>query len=78
MASLILGLSSMVGWFCCALFGVPLGIAAVITGVIGLKMDPPPEGGPRTQAFVGIVLGGIGILVPIGFTITLGGLSMLP
>ena len=64
---MILGLVATAGFLCCVLFSVPLGIAAIVTGVLGLQPRPPD--GPRVQAIVGIVFGAIGCVAPILLTV---------
>jgi predicted Zn finger-like uncharacterized protein len=59
-ASLVLGIISIIPGCCCGLISVPTGIAAVITGVVGLKSQAN-----KGQAVGGLVLGciGLGLLV---------------
>lgn len=61
--SLYLGILSIF-MFCCYL-GVPLGMAAMITGFFGIKKvntDPQYYGGERL-AIIGMVLGGVGFFL---------------
>ncbi len=55
----ILGLVSFIFWFCSA----PLGIAGIITGVLGRGSTKH-----KTMATVGLVLSIIGIVATVGFT----------
>lgn len=59
-ASLILGICSLVGMFCCALISVPLAIAALVTGKKGLDKANLGASG-RGLAIAGLVTGGIGL-----------------
>lgn len=59
-ASLVLGILAVFPGCCCGLLGIPLGLAAVVTGSIALKN---PEGKP--MAIIGVALGA----VMIGLTI---------
>jgi hypothetical protein len=59
LVSMVLGIGAAALSFCCAFLGVPLGIAAVVTGIIGLsqvRADPRQQG--RGQAIAGICCGG--------------------
>lgn len=67
--SLILGILSVVTLCCWG--GIPLGVGAVITGVIAMnheKNDPQNYGG-RGMAIGGIVTGGISLLLGFGLLI---------
>lgn len=51
-------------------FGIPLGIAAVVLGIIGLKKrKETPEIKGTAHAWVGIILGGLMVIVWIGAAI---------
>lgn len=58
-ASLVLGIIGILMSCCCGLFGIPLPIAAIITGVMSLKT--PGKG----MGIAGIIMGGIGLLLVI-------------
>ncbi len=61
-ASLVLGILSLCGslfWYCSA----PLAIAAIITGILGLRTPG------RTLALIGVILAVIGLLMAIVFAI---------
>jgi hypothetical protein len=62
--SLTLGIFSL-GLFCCWIAGLPLSIAAVITGYIGMNNanNNPTEYGGKGMAIGGLVLGGIGLAI---------------
>lgn len=61
--SMILGIVSIVA--CCYWFlGVPLGIAAVVLGILALKQRQP-----RGFAVTGLITGGVGLLAGAGFAI---------
>jgi predicted Zn finger-like uncharacterized protein len=68
-ASLILGITAFVPGCCCWTFvGVPLALAAIVTGSIGMKN---PEG--KGMAVAGVVLGGVWfILIAVLFIIGFG------
>ena len=53
---MILGILAIFPGCCCGLLGVPLSIAAIVTGSIGMKN---PEG--KGMAIAGIVLGVVGL-----------------
>jgi hypothetical protein len=55
--------------FCCALFGVPLGIAAIATGIIGLNQEGRGPGSQRGLAIAGIACGAGGLLLPLVFVL---------
>lgn len=68
--SLVLGILSLFGAFCCALVGLPLAIAALIFGKRGLDQAGEPGGTGRGLAIAGLVTGGIGVaLTAIGIAI---------
>lgn len=64
--SLTLGIFSL-GLFCCWIAGLPLSIAAVITGYIGMNNanNNPNEYGGKGMAIGGLILGGIGLVVSL-------------
>jgi hypothetical protein len=67
--SLVLGIFGLV-FFCCY-FGIFLGPAALITGYIGFQnvnKDPVQYGG-KGLAIAGMVLGGISLVITLGFLI---------
>jgi|GEM_PF-5905355 len=59
-AALVCGLLSILASFCCLFFSLPLSVAAVITGSIGLKSPA------RGMAIAGLILGVLGLLLTIG------------
>ena len=61
--SLVLGILSVLGLCCCTYLGVPLGIAAAITGFISNSKEK------NTMAIVGLVLGIIGTVLCIAYII---------
>ena len=66
--SLILGILSCI--CCCAwgMFGLCLGVAALVLGILSIKREP--DG--KTLATVGIVCGSIGILISLVWIIVVG------
>lgn len=61
-ASLVLGCCGIVAW-CIPLFGYPVTIAGLITGIMGMKK------GGKTLAIIGIVLSAIFLLATLGNSI---------
>lgn len=57
--SLVCGIASIIFGCCCGIFGTPLSIAAVITGIICKKNNKPGQG----MALAGIITGAVGIVV---------------
>lgn len=53
-----LGLASLFTWICC--IGLPLGVAAIIVGLIVLSRSVDTDRRERNFAIAGIVLGSIG------------------
>ncbi len=68
-------ISLVLGVFCvvtiCCHGGIPLGLAAVITGYLGMKNadQNPQKYGGRGMAIGGLVLGALGLISGIGFII---------
>lgn len=58
-ASLVLGIISLPGSVCCWFLILPLGLLAVVLGVLGLKSEV------RAQAIAGIVMGVLSVFVAI-------------
>lgn len=56
--SLVCGIASIIFGCCCGIFGTPLSIAAVITGIICKKNNKPGQG----MALAGIITGAVGIV----------------
>jgi hypothetical protein len=70
----VLGIVSIIPGCCCGLVSVPTGIAAVVTGFIGLK-SPNNKG----MAVAGIVLGFIGLgITLLGFLVGFGNAVLNP
>lgn len=66
MTSLILGISGATGSFCCAFFAIPLGLAAVITGIVGLsQLKAAPAQHGRGHAIAGLCCGAVSLVLPI-------------
>lgn len=60
--SLVLGiLSATIG--CCCWLHVPLSIAAIITGIIGMQKVKAGTGGGNGMALAGVIVGGIVLVV---------------
>jgi hypothetical protein len=51
--------------FWCAFIGVPVGIAAVVLGVVALNKVKAGTGGGRGLALAGVITGGLAILVSV-------------
>jgi hypothetical protein len=51
--------------FWCAFIGVPVGIAAVVLGVVALNKVKAGTGGGRGLALAGVITGGVAILVSV-------------
>lgn len=67
-AAIICGSGAVLFSFCCGLFSLPLGIAAIVTGFMGMnnaKSNPQKFGG-KNLAIGGMVLGGISLLISFG------------
>lgn len=62
--SMIFGIVSLPLMFCCYI-GLPLGIAAVIMGGIGVKKVGDGQANNRGQAIAGMVCGGIAICLTL-------------
>ena len=56
--SLVCGILGLPLCLCCGFFSVPIGLAAVVLGILGLKKEP--SGKP--MAIIGIIFGGLMIL----------------
>ena len=88
MASLVCGGVSIASSICCcvplisivAVFVVPtLGLAAIVTGVLGLQAANKMGGTGKTESIVGIVLGSFGVaagLISVVMLIVYGGLML--
>lgn len=59
------GITSIVLGFCCAIFGIPVGLVAATTGIIGLVQlrDQPGEG--RGLAIAGIACGATAVIMAV-------------
>ena len=55
--SLVLSILSIPGW-CCMLY-IPLSIAAIVTGFMGMQKVKAGTGGGRGMALAGVIIGGI-------------------
>jgi hypothetical protein len=74
--SLVCGILGMPGMMCCSIFGLPLSIAAVITGFVAISnIDKrPDELTGKGLAYGGIATGAVGVvLLGLLFAIGLGG-----
>lgn len=77
-ASMILGILSFPGFCFCYVGGVPLGLTAIILGIVSLvqiKNDPDNNGG-KPFSIVGVVLGGL-YFVLVAFVILMYGVAIL-
>jgi hypothetical protein len=59
---MILGIAAIPLVFCCYI-GVPLGIAAVVLGVMGMNSAKAGAANNRTQALVSVICGGIALVL---------------
>ncbi len=55
--------------FLCGLLAIPLGIAAVVLGIIAMNKVKAGTGGGRGLALAGVICGGIGGLISIVLTV---------
>jgi hypothetical protein len=74
MTSMILGIAGIVLDCCCWPLGAGLGIAAIITGVIGLNKVKDGTGGGKGMALAGVICGVAAIL--LGIASLIGGLVL--
>ncbi|MCA9640893.1 MAG: DUF4190 domain-containing protein [Polyangiaceae bacterium] len=74
--SLVFGILAMVLNFCCGLFGLVFGLAAIGSGVVVLNTKDA-RSGDRTMSIIGIVLGALSILIWVVLLILGFGMSML-
>ena len=63
--SLTTGILGVLGSFACVVFGLPLGVVAVATGIIGLVQVRDQQGEGRALAIAGVGFGGLAIVLPI-------------
>ena len=68
-ASLVTGILGLLTFWCC--IGWPASIAAIVTGILGRK-QAPDRGVSPTMATIGLILGIVGILLAIGWTLAVG------
>lgn len=64
-ASMVLGILSIVLICCCYIMSIPLGLAAVIFGIVSIKKDEPHRG----YAIAGIITGDIGFIFSVAILI---------
>lgn len=74
--SLIFGILAIVLNFCCGVFGLVFGLAAIGTGIVALNSQGV-RSGDRTMAITGIVLGALSMLIWVVLLILGFGMSML-
>ena len=70
--SLVCGILAVL-CMCCGWFGIILGVAAVVLGILSIKKEEDAKG----MAIAGIVCGGIGLLVAVIVLITAGAVSSM-
>jgi hypothetical protein len=78
-AALVLGILALPG-ACCCYSSIPLGIAAIVTGMMGInkfKMMPDGGGNNRTMAWIGVGCGIAGLLLGIGMAAFGMGMSLI-
>ncbi len=67
-ASLVAGMVGILTSAFCFFFSVPIGVVAVVTGIIGLvQIRSPGEG--RGMAIAGLCCGGLAIVLPVAFAL---------
>jgi hypothetical protein len=73
--SLVTGILSLPGAFCCMLVGIPLSLTAVVTGIISIVgMGNKPELEGKGLAIGGIACGAVGVvLLVVALVIGIGG-----
>jgi hypothetical protein len=74
--SLVTGITSLPTMLCCSFFGLPLSIAAVVTGIVAISnIDKrPDELTGKGLAYGGIATGAVGIMLLILlFAVGIGG-----
>lgn len=69
--SLVLGVFGFVSFCCLGFLAFPIGLAAVVTGYLGMKKadENPQKYGGRGMAIAGIILGAIGVVSGLVFLI---------
>jgi len=72
--SLVCGILGVLGSVGCLLFGIPLGVVALVTGIIGLSQAREQSGEGKAMAIGGMCCGAVAIvlslalfLLPFGF-----------
>lgn len=75
-ASLVCGILTLVLGFCCGFIGLIPGIAALVTGYLGLKKADELGGSGKGMAIAGMVLGGIGFVISLLFALVIGAAMM--
>lgn len=71
-ASLVCGILTLVLGFCCGFIGLIPGIAALVTGYLGLRKADEMGGAGKGLAIAGMVLGGIGLVISLIFAVFIG------
>lgn len=74
-ASLVVGALGVFGAFCCFIFGIPLGLAAIVTGIIGLTQVRGGSAQGRGMAIAGICCGVAALILPVAFLLLSFGLG---
>ena len=67
--SLVTGIISLPFSFCCGCLGIPLGLIAVVCGVIGISQCNSGQYSGRGMAIAGTICGGVGLLLIIGLIV---------
>ena len=71
MAAMICGIVSFPA-FCCGILGIPIPIAAIICGHLGIKdLKDNPEKTGKGLAIAGLVLGYLSIVILVGFSLVM-------
>jgi len=74
--SLVLGIVTLVLAFCCWPLGAITGIAALITGFLGLRKADELAGEGKPLAIAGMVMGGLGLLAAVAFVVFIGSVGI--
>ena len=72
--SMIFGIVS-IPLLCCLYIGVPIGIAALVLGIIGLNKANRGEADNKGMAIAGVVCGGIGVLLGLLWIVAVFGFN---
>lgn len=71
-ASLIVGVAGVFGAVFCLILGMPFGIAAVVTGIVGLTQVGGGSALGKAMAIAGICCGFVAFFLPVALLIGFG------